>query len=95
MSVYTIIRKPLLTEKTNEQHEKHNQVSFKVDKNANKIQIKECVEKAFGVTVLEIRTMNVKGKKRRMGRYIGKRPDWKKAIITLKEDDKIDYFEGA
>lgn len=95
MSLYNVIRRPLLTEKTNRLHDETNQIAFVVDKNANKIQIKEGIEKAFNVTVLRVSTINVKGKKKRLGRHLGKRADWKKAIITLKEGDTIEYFEGA
>ena len=95
MSLYNILRRPLLTEKTTLQHEFSNQVAFEVRKDANKIQIKESVEKAFKVTVLQVRTINMKGKPKRLGRHMGKRADWKKAIVTLKEGDKIEYFEGA
>ncbi|MBF0287211.1 MAG: 50S ribosomal protein L23 [SAR324 cluster bacterium] len=95
MSLYNVIRRPLLTEKTTLQHEFHNQVAFEVAKQANRIQIKESIEKAFNVTVLQVRTIVVKGKTKRLGRHMGKRSDWKKAIITLKEGDKIEYFEGA
>lgn len=95
MSIYNILRRPLLTEKTTLQHEFSNQVAFEVSKHANKIEIKESVEKAFNVTVLEVRTINVKGKPKRLGRHMGRRADWKKALVTLKAGDKIEYFEGA
>ncbi|MBF0279590.1 MAG: 50S ribosomal protein L23 [SAR324 cluster bacterium] len=95
MSLYNIIKRPLLTEKTTLQHEFANQVAFEVSRDANKVQIKESVEKSFKVSVLHVRTINIKGKSKRLGRHMGKRPNWKKAIITLKEGDKIEYFEGA
>lgn len=95
MSLYNVIKRPLLTEKTTLQHELANQVVFEVMKKSNKVQIKESVEKAFNVTVLGVRTITVKGKVKRLGRHVGKRADWKKAIVTLKEGDKIEYFEGA
>ena len=68
---------------------------FEVDPKANKIQIKESVEKAFKVEVLQVRTMNVRGKKKRLGRHQGRKSNWKKALITLKEGQTIEYFEGA
>ena len=69
--------------------------TFKVDKNANKIQIAEAVEAIFGVKVLKVNTISMKGAKRRMGRFEGYRPDWKKAIVTLTADSKtIDFFDG-
>ena len=95
MSIYNILRRPLLTEKTTLQHEFANQVAFEVHKDTNKVQIKESIEKAFKVTVLHVRTINIKGKPKRLGRHMGKRADRKKAIVTLKEGDKIEYFEGA
>jgi len=95
MSLYNILKRPLLTEKTTLQHEYANQVAFEVSKQANKIQIKESVEKAFKVTVLQVRTINIKGKPKKLGRHLGKRSDRKKAIVTLKAGDKIEYFEGA
>lgn len=95
MSLYNVLKRPLLTEKTTLQHELANQVSFEVSPRANKVQIKESVEKAFNVTVEGVRTINVKGKPKRLGRHLGKKADWKKAIVTLKEGDKIEYFEGA
>ena len=72
-----------------------NQFVFEVDPKANKIQIKESVEKAFKVEVVKVRTMNVEGKKKRLGRHQGRKSNWKKALITLKEGQTIEYFEGA
>ncbi|MBF0236187.1 MAG: 50S ribosomal protein L23 [SAR324 cluster bacterium] len=95
MSVYNVLRKPHLTEKTTIQYEDTNQAVFVVDKLANKQQIKESVEKAFNVTVLKVRTINVMGKKKRLGRHAGRQSDWKKALVTLKENDSIEYFGGA
>ena len=68
---------------------------FEVDQRANKIQIKESIEKSFKVSVLKVRTMNVRGKKKRLGRYQGLKSSWKKALVTLKEGETIEYFEGA
>jgi len=90
-----LLRTPRLTEKTVRQKELANQVTFLVDPSANKIEIKKAVESLFKVKVLGVNTVNVLGKNKRMGRYLGKRPDWKKAIVTLKEGDKIEYFEGS
>ena len=94
-AVHGIIINPLVTEKSTIQREGQNQYSFKVDKRANKIEIKEAVERLFKVTVEEVRTVTMRGKVKRLGRRFGKRPDWKKAIVTLKEGDRIDFFEGA
>lgn len=86
-----LLIRPLLTEKMTGLSESRNQFAFEVVKRANKIQIKSAVEKQFDVTVLSVRTMIMPGKKRRMGRFEGKRPSWKKAVVSLKEGDVIDY----
>ena len=90
-----IIRRPLITEKSTRQKEESRQYVFEVHRDANKIEIQSAVERLFKVKVLQVRTSNVLGKVKRLGRRYGKRPDWKKAIITLKEGDRIDFFEGA
>ena len=90
-----IIRRPLITEKSTRQKEEARQYIFEVDRDANKIEIQSAVERLFKVKVLQVRTSNVLGKVKRLGRRQGKRPDWKKAIVTLKEGDRIDFFEGA
>ncbi|MGA2315824.1 MAG: 50S ribosomal protein L23 [Thermodesulfobacteriota bacterium] len=90
-----IIRRPLITEKSTRQKEENRQYVFEVHRDANKIEIQSAVERLFKVKVLQVRTSNVLGKIKRLGRRYGKRPDWKKAIITLKEGDRIDFFEGA
>ena len=90
-----IIRRPLITEKSTRQKEENRQYIFEVHRDANKIEIQSAVERLFKVNVLQVRTSNVMGKIKRLGRRYGKRPDWKKAIITLKEGDCIDFFEGA
>ncbi len=90
-----IIRRPLITEKSTQQKEEAHQYAFEVDRNSNKIEIQSAVEHLFKVKVLNVRTINVLGKMKRLGRRYGKRPDWKKAIVTLREGDRIDFFEGA
>jgi large subunit ribosomal protein L23 len=90
-----IIRRPLITEKSTRQKEEARQYIFEVHRDANKIEIQSAVERLFKVKVIEVRTSNVLGKIKRLGRRYGKRPDWKKAIVTLKEGDRIDFFEGA
>ena len=90
-----IIRKPLVTEKSTQLKDSNNQYAFEVDRKANKIEIQSAIEHLFKVKVVDVRTSNVLGKMKRLGRKYGKRPDWKKAIITLKEGDRIDFFEGA
>ena len=95
MNIFDVLRAPKMSEKTLSLKEEANQFAFEVDQRANKIQIKESVEKSFKVSVLKVRTMNVRGKKKRLGRYQGLKSSWKKAIITLKEGDTIEYFEGS
>jgi large subunit ribosomal protein L23 len=95
MDPYSIIRIPLLTEKGHDLKEKHNQVVFRVDGRANKAQVKEAVEKVFKVKVKSVNVMNVQGKKKRLGRHVGKRPDWKKAVVTLQPGETIEIIEGV
>ena len=95
MMQYEIIKRPLNTEKTNIQKEIANQVTFEVDRRANRIEIKRAVETAFQVRVASVQTMQIKGKTKRRGRFVGKRRNWKKAIITLMPGERIDFFEGA
>ncbi len=90
-----IIRRPLITEKSTRQKEDARQYAFEVSRDANKVEIQFAVERLFKVKVLQVRTSNVLGKMKRLGRRYGSRPDWKKAIVTLKEGDRIDFFEGA
>lgn len=94
-SQFNLISKPYITEKVLFLKEEGNKVVFRINKNTNKIELKNAIESIFNVSVENINTLNVKGKKKRLGRYEGKRPDWKKAIVTLKEGDTIEYFEGA
>jgi len=95
VDIYQIIKEPRITEKANLQKEGANQISFKVDRRANKIEIRKAIETLFKTKVLEVKTMNVRGKRRRMGRNSGKRPDWKKAIVKLAPDQSIKFFEGT
>lgn len=94
-SIHDVIVRPLLTEKTTDQLEKQNAYSFVVDKDANKIEIAHAVEKQFGVKVKSVRTMRYAGKERRVGKFIGRRASWKKAVVTLHEGDTIELFEGV
>ncbi|AAR36248.1 50S ribosomal protein L23 [Geobacter sulfurreducens] len=93
MNLYDVIKKPLITEKTTIEKDSKNVVSFEVDRDANKIEIKEAVEKLFKVEVAEVNTVNVAGKVKRFGRHYGKRSNWKKAYVTLKEGSSVDFFE--
>lgn len=95
MIQYDIIIRPLVTEKTNTQKEVSNQLSFEVDRRANRIDIRKAVEGIFKVKVSGVRTIQVKGKPKRRGRSVGKQKDWKKAIVTLMPGERIDFFEGA
>lgn len=90
-----IIKRPLITEKTSIQKELHNQVTFEVDRRANRIEIKRAIENVFNVRVSDVKTMQVTGKIKRRGRIVGKRRDWKKAIVTLMPGERIDFFEGV
>ncbi len=89
-----IIISPLISEKTMELMEENNAYTFKVVKKANKIQIRQAIEEIFNVKVVKVNTMNMKGKRKRLGFTEGKRPDWKKAIIKLVDGDSIEIFEG-
>jgi len=89
-----IILKPVITERSMDALQE-GKYTFKVDKNANKIEIADAVEKLFDVQVAKVNTMNCTGRTKRVGRFVGKKADWKKAIITLKEDSKtIEFFDG-
>jgi len=95
MNYYDIIKGPVDTEKTNIQKEMYNQVSFEVDRKANRVEIKKAVENLFSVRVKAVRTMQVKGKVKRRGMILGKRKDWKKAVVTLMPGHRIKFFEGV
>ena len=94
MDVFQVIKEPHITEKSSLQQKGYRQISFKVHKRANKIEIRRAVEILLRKKVIEVRTMNVRGKRRRMGRNVGKRPDWKKAIVNLAPGEKIEFFDG-
>ena len=93
--LHQIIKKPLITEKSTRLKEADNQIAFVVDSQANKIEIRQAVEKLFKVRVKAVRTMNLVGKRKRVGRFSGWKSDWKKAIVTLREGERIEFFEGA
>ncbi len=92
---YSILKRPLVTEKTQDQKEDNNSVAFEVVRDANKIEIAHAVKAVYGVNVLAVHTMNMHGKIKRVGKRFGKLPNWKKAVVTLAEGDTIDFFEGA
>ena len=96
MNANQIIRRPLVTEKSTLLREGANVIAFEVDSKANKIQVKSAVEELFKVRVLDVRLFNVRGKIKRMGRYEGKRRDWRKAYVRLHKDDQApDFIEGV
>ncbi|HUO99932.1 MAG TPA: 50S ribosomal protein L23 [Gemmatimonadota bacterium] len=90
---FGIIQRPLLTEKTTRMQEAGNQYVFAVEPSANKHEIADAVQKLFGVKVESVRTQAHMGKVRRMGRFSGRRPDWKKAIVTLAEGESIEFYD--
>ena len=90
-----IIYQAIISEKGTILRDDHNLYVFKVHPQANKIEIKKAIEKAFTVKVLDVKTINMKGKSKRLGRFEGRRSDWKKAIVKLKAGDSIDIFESV
>ena len=93
---HAVIAAPVITEKGTLVNEAGNQVVFKVHPDANKVEIKRAVERLFKVKVLKVRTGNFLGKTRRVGRSMGRRPDWKKAYVVLKEGEKmVEFFDQA
>jgi len=95
VNLHQIIRKPLVTEKSNIGREEKNVVTLAVDPRANKHEIAAAVEQLFDVNVLEVRTMRMRGKTRRVGRFMGRKPEWKKALVRLAEGQSIEFFEGV
>jgi large subunit ribosomal protein L23 len=93
MNIYSIIKKPHVTEKTSLGSDTTNTVAIVVDRDANKIEIKQAVESLFKVKVDDVRTVNVAGKVKRVGKNFGKRSNWKKAYVTLQKGQTIDFFE--
>jgi large subunit ribosomal protein L23 len=88
-----VVRRPLITEGGADMREANNQYLFEVAPDANKHEIKRAIEHYLGVKVLKVRTMNYRGKVKRLGRFAGKRADWKKAVVTLAEGESIDLFD--
>lgn len=93
-TLYRTVVRPIMTEKTSAAYQDRQEYTFQVAPDANKTAIRAAIEKLFGVTVTGVQTMNCRGKARRVGQSIGKRANWKKAIVTLKAGDTIDIFEG-
>lgn len=95
-NVEEVVRQPLITEKSTIKRDQTGVYCFRADIRANKIEIARAVEKLFGVKVADVRTSRVRGKTKRMGRFLGRRPDWKKAWVRLTADSKeIDFFEAS
>lgn len=90
-----IIRMPLISEKSTNLRLDQNKYVFEVDRKANKLQIKEAVEELFGVKVEDVTTMTMHGRPKRLGRFEGRRPDWKKAMVKLKKGETIELFEAV
>ena len=95
-NVYEVLRRPLITEKSTALKETQRTLGFEVHRDATKPEIKKAVETLFGVKVQEVRVANVHGKVKRQGRFVGRRSDWKKAYVTLREGQKLpEFIEGA
>ena len=92
--LHQVIVRPLVTEKSSAAFQANKTYTFKCHPEATKPQIKAALESLFKVTVTDVRTLVVRSKRRSQGRYVGRRPSWKKAIVTLKEGDAIEVFEG-
>lgn len=92
---FEVIKKPIISEKSTVQNELLGAYAFQVASTANKQEIREAVEKLFKVKVDQVRTMLVHGKFKRTGRFVSKRANWKKALVTLKEGHKIEFFQGV
>ncbi|MCC6639865.1 MAG: 50S ribosomal protein L23 [Deltaproteobacteria bacterium] len=95
MNAYDVIRKPLVTEKSNIGREAQNLVTFAVDPHASKPEIRNAVEQLFSVKVLDVRTLRMPRKSRRVGKTMGYKPRWKKAVVRLAEGQRIEFFEGV
>jgi large subunit ribosomal protein L23 len=95
MISYEVIKRPLITEKSTIQKESANQITFEVDRQANRVEIKKAVEDIFKAKVASVRTLQVMGKFKRRGRILGKRNDYKKAVVRLMPGERIEFFEGV
>ncbi len=95
MEIHEVIRRPLVTEKSNIGREEENVVTLAVDPRANKHEVRRAVEELFDVRVLAVRTLRMPRKRRRVGKHVGRKPEWKKAIVCLAEGHSIEFFEGV
>lgn len=94
MKIHDVIQRPLVTEKSNIGREEENLVTLAVDPRATKHDVKRAVEALFSVNVIDVRTMRMPRKTRRVGRFVGRKPEWKKAIVRLAEGQMIEFYEG-
>ena len=95
MNLHDIIRKPLVTEKSSIGREQGNLVTLAVDPRANKHEIGRAVEQLFNVEVVDVRTMRMPRKSRRVGKFVGRKPEWKKAVVELAQGQSIEFYEGV
>ena len=107
MKPHQIIKRPIMTEKGNslketggmpktvDENDRRSKVQFEVHGDANKVQVRQAIEALFSVKVVDVHTQIVRGKEKRVGRFVGRKPNWKKAIITLAAGNKIEFFEGV
>ncbi len=95
MNIHEVIQRPLVTEKSNIGREEANIVTLAVDPRANKHDVKRAVEQLFDVSVVEVRTMRMPRKSRRVGKFVGRKPEWKKALVQLAEGQMIEFYEGV
>lgn len=95
MKTIDVIKKPLITEKGSSSQQMYNQYFFAVDRSATKYDVRNAIQELFKVKVSDVRTMIMPGKYKRVGKTQGKTPDWKKAVVTLVEGERIDFLEGA
>jgi len=94
-NVHEVIVRPMVTEKSTEQLERQGAYTFVVARDANKVEIARAIESLFNVKVKDVRTMQYRGKERRLGRFVGRRAGWKKAVVKLRDGDSIEIFEGV
>ena len=95
MNTFDVIKRPIVTEKSSLVQQEYNQYCFAVDKRATKCDVRDAVQQVFKVKVIDVRTSKVPGKYKRVGKSTGKTSPWKKAVVKLKEGDRIDFLEGA
>jgi large subunit ribosomal protein L23 len=95
MNLHDVIQRPVVTEKSSIAREEQNIATFRVDPHATKHEIRRAVEELFDVKVMNVRTMQQPGKKKRVGKSVGRKPAWKKAIVELAEGQAIEFFEGV